>query len=134
MPEKKSPLEIIPLEKRFTYDEKSNRFYVNFHNLRINENDEIHKIEFLVAEKLSHLEKRVSAIVNYEKFTISENLLEPYSRMVNRLMEHFYSGVTRYTSSEDLKEDLEKGFKGENITPNIFGTSIEAENALKGIS
>lgn len=123
-----------PLDKRFIYDSEHNRFYVNFQNLRIDTINDVFRIEYLVAAKLSHLNKRVSAIVNYENFDIDEELLIPYSRMVNRLMEHFYSGVTRYTSSDHLKEDLEKGFKGENIAPNIFGSSNEAENALEDLA
>lgn len=131
MSAKKALPENLPLEKRFTYSEKDNLFYVNFQELAIESVYDIYKIEYLVAEKLSHLDKKVSAIVNYENFKITEDYLIPYSRMVNRLMEHFYSGVTRYTSSDHLKEDLEKGFKGENIAPNIFGTANEAENALE---
>ncbi|MGM0418837.1 MAG: hypothetical protein ACQEQS_08960 [Thermodesulfobacteriota bacterium] len=134
MSSNKTMSENTPMEKRFFYDEKQNRFYVNFQNLTINSLNDIYKIEFLVAENLSHLNKKVSAIVNYENFDIAEELLIPYSRMVNRLMEHFYEGVTRYTSSSDLKIDLEKGFKGENIAPNIFGSSVEAESALQGLA
>ena len=130
----KSLPENTPLEQRFFYDEEQNRFYVNFQNLTINSLNEIYKIEFLVAENLSHLNRKVSAIVNYENFDIAEELLIPYSRMVNRLMEHFYEGVTRYTSSGDLRLDLEKGFKGENIAPNIFGSSVEAESALEDLA
>lgn len=130
MSAKKDLPENFPLEKRFTYNEKNNLFYVNFQELAIESVYDIYRIEYLVAEKLSHLNKKVSAIVNYENFKINEDYLVPYSRMVNRLMEHFYSGVTRYTSSNDLKEGLEKGFKGENIAPNIFGTANEAEKAL----
>lgn len=134
MSAKNSLPENLPLEKRFSYDEKLNRFYVNFQNLKIDNINDIYRIEYLVAQHLSELGKKVSAIVNYENFHIEEELLVPYSRMVNRLMEHFYAGVTRYTSSEGLKEDLEKGFKGANIAPNIFGTIVEAETALQGIS
>ncbi|MGE4518756.1 MAG: hypothetical protein AB7E04_04540 [Desulfobacteraceae bacterium] len=134
MSAKNSLPENLPLEKRFSYDEKLNRFYVNFQNLKIDNINDIYRIEYLVAQHLSDLGKKVSAIVNYENFHIEEELLVPYSRMVNRLMEHFYAGVTRYTSSEGLKEDLEKGFKGANIAPNIFGTIVEAETALQGIS
>lgn len=131
MPANKNLPENLSFEERFNFDPQTNRFYVNFQNYSIKDTYEINKIEFIVATKLSHLEKRVAAIVNYENFTINEELLIPYSRMVNRLMEHFYSDVSRYTSSEDLKEDLEKGFKGANISPNIFQTSSEAEKALK---
>ncbi|MDY0362709.1 MAG: hypothetical protein RBR08_14755 [Desulforegulaceae bacterium] len=131
MSAKKSLPPNLPLEKRFSYDEKLNRFYVNFQDLKIDNLNDIYRIEYLVAQHLSNLGKKVSAIVNYENFFIDEELLVPYSRMVNRLMEHFYAGVTRYTSSDGLKEDLEKGFKGANIAPNIFGTIIEAESALQ---
>jgi propionate CoA-transferase len=123
----------LPLEQRFSYDEKLNRFYVNFQNLTIDNINDIFRIEYLVAQHLSELGKKVSAIVNYENFYLEEELLIPYSRMVNRLMEHFYEGVTRYTSSEGLREDLEKGFKGANIAPNIFGTINEAETALQSL-
>jgi len=133
MSAEKSLPESLPLEKRFTYNEAENKFFVNFQDLTINSITDIYRIEFLVAEKLSHLEKKVSAIVNYENFSINEKIVDPYSKMVNRLMEHFYSGVTRYTSSNHLKSSLEKGFKGAHVPPNIFTSSTEAENALKDL-
>ncbi|MCW7754017.1 hypothetical protein OOT00_08460 [Desulfobotulus sp. H1] len=120
-----------PLEKRFRYDADKNRFYVNFENYSIKEIRDVHRIEFLVAEHLSHLGKRVDAIINYENFTIKPELMGSYANMVNRLMEHFYAGVTRYTTSLSLREDLGKSLQQQQVKPNFYSSNEDAERALK---
>ncbi|TWI70664.1 propionate CoA-transferase [Desulfobotulus alkaliphilus] len=118
------------LEKRFRYDADKNRFYVNFENYSIESLRDIQRIEFLVAEQLSHLKDRVNAIVNYENFTIRQELMDAYASMVNRLMEHFYAGVTRYTSDEFLREELASSLKRKQVSPNFYASIEDAEHAL----
>ncbi|WP_179953393.1 hypothetical protein [Desulfobotulus mexicanus] len=125
LPDKKDSL-----EKRFRYDADKNRFYVNFENYSIESLRDIQRIEFIVAEHLSHLEKRVDAIVNYENFTIQQELMDEYASMVNRLMEHFYAGVTRYTTDEFLREELGNTLKKKKVKPNFYESIEDAEHAL----
>lgn len=53
--------------------------------------------------------------------------------MVNRLMEHFYKDVTRYTTSQSLHDQLENALKKANVVPNIFDSSDEAEKVLRSL-
>lgn len=119
-----------PLENRFHYDSEKNRFYVNFENYCIETLRDVQRIEFIVAEHLSHLGKRVDAIINYENFTIKPELMNEYANMVNRLMEHFYAGVTRYTTSSSLREELGKSLQQQRVKPNFYTSNEDAERAL----
>ncbi|MDY0163474.1 hypothetical protein [Desulfobotulus sp.] len=125
------PSEEKSLEQRFHYDPDKNRFYVNFENYSVQTLREIQRIEFLVAEHLSHLGKRVDAIINYENFNIKQELMNDYANMVNRLMEHFYAGVTRYTTSRSLRDDLGKSLQQQRVKPNFYSSNEDAERALK---
>lgn len=118
------------LANRFTYDENKKRFYVNLENYSVETLRDIHKIEFLVAERLCDVNHRVAAVVNYENFAINPELLGDYASMVNRLMEHFYSGVTRYTTSSSLREELGNSLQQKNLRPNFYETDADAKRAL----
>ena len=63
-------------------------------------------IEKMVEAKLGPLGERVYAIVNYDNFTILPELLDEYTAMVRRLMDRYYSGVSRYTTSGFLRMKL----------------------------
>jgi propionate CoA-transferase len=73
---------------------------------------EIGAIVKTVESKLAPLGHRVYAIVNYDNFSILPELLDEYSAAVPGLVDRFYSGVSRYTTSGFLRiklgEALEK--------------------------
>ena len=120
----------LPLEKRFCFDPEKKRFHVDLENFSVLSMTDIQKIEFLVAEKLSHLGYRVPAIVNYENFCIDPELLDDYAAMVNRLMEHFYSGVARYTTSHSLRDKLACSLQHHHVKPNFYASDADAEKSL----
>lgn len=123
----------IRFEDRFRYDEKEDMFYVNFNGFTVNTTKDVSKIEFMVAEILSPLEKKVSAIVNYENFAINNDVVQEYTAMINRLMEHFYKGVTRYTASSSLQLRLRNALKQANLTPHVYQSSEEARKVLRSL-
>jgi len=126
-----SPDSSIKLEERFKYDPEKSLFYVNFKDFTVNTKADVGKIEFMVASELSGVGKKVHALVNYENFYINSEIVEDYTSMVNRLMEHFYQDVTRYTTSQSLHTQLESALKKANVVPNIFDSSEEAEKVLR---
>lgn len=121
----------MKFEERFRYDPEKNLFYVNFKDLTVNSRSDVGRIEFMVASELSGVGKKVHALVNYENFYINSDIVEDYTSMVNRLMEHFYQDVTRYTTSQSLHTQLESALKKANVIPNIFDSSEEAEKVLR---
>jgi len=124
---------LLKLEERFKYDSEKSLFYVNFKDFTVNSKADIGKIEFMVASELSGVGKKVHALVNYENFYINSEIVEDYTSMVNRLMEHFYQDVTRYTTSQSLHSQLESALKKANVVPNIFESSEEAEKVLRNL-
>jgi propionate CoA-transferase len=100
-----------PLQERFEFDGEHRLLFINFEGLAINGKDAIAQIEQAVTHLLEPVAKsadeRVSAVVNYDNFTILPGLVDEYSEMVTRLTDRFYSRVTRYGTGGFLKAKLE---------------------------
>jgi propionate CoA-transferase len=120
----------IPLEQRFTYDEATNRFFVNLERVAMRNEDDIERIRLIVTDRLAPLGKRVNAIVNYDNFTIEPELLDAYSAMVRGLMDKYYAEVTRYTTSGFLRMKLGDALEKRGVAPHIYESPAEAEKGL----
>ena len=79
---------------------------MNLERFALRSKADIDAIARAVESKLGGLDKRVHAIVNYDNFSIVPELLDEYSAMVSRLVDRFYSGVSRYTTSGFLRIKL----------------------------
>jgi propionate CoA-transferase len=123
----------IPLEKRFSYDEANNHFFVNFERFAIRNKDDIERVQQIVVDRLAPLGKRVYAIVNYDHFTIEPELLDSYSAMVRGLVDKYYAGVTRYTTSGFLRMKLGDALEKRGVAPHIYESPTEAEQSLREI-
>ena len=117
----------MPLEQRFTYDPKQNLFFVNFERLPVRSRNDIRAIKEAVEAKLAPLGHKVYAIVNYDNFSIVPELLDEYSAMVRGLMDHYYSGVSRYTTSGFLRMKLGESLERRGVAPHIFESAEEAQ-------
>ena len=117
----------IPLDQRFTYDEQQNLFFVNLERFALRSKADIEAIARTVESKLGGLDKRVYAIVNYDNFSIVPELLDEYSAMVSRLVDRFYSGVSRYTTSGFLRIKLGEALERRGVAPHIFESAQEAQ-------
>ena len=120
----------IPLEQRFTYDDANNRFFVNLERFAMRNERDIEDVRRIVVDRIGSLGKRVNAIVNYDNFTIEPELLDAYSAMVRGLMDKYYSGVTRYTTSGFLRMKLGDALQKRGVAPHIYESATEAEQSL----
>lgn len=120
----------IPLEQRFTYDEATNRFFVNLERFAMRDERDIERIRQIVVDRIGALGKRVNAIVNYDNFTIEPELLDSYSAMVRGLMDRYYAGVSRYTTSGFLRMKLGDALQRRGVAPHIYESASEAEQSL----
>lgn len=127
-PSEKTP--VVSFEDRFSYDEKKNVLYVNLAGHSVKNHEDIGKIEFMVASILSPVDKKVYAIVNYEDFAVSADIVNEYVTMITRLSERFYLDVTRYTKSAELRNQLDVALRRQRIQPHLFGTSEEAYSEI----
>src|SRR5918912_841884 len=118
----------IPLDQRFTLDEQQNLFFINLERYPLRSKAEIDIIAAIVEARLAPLGRRVYAIVNYDNFSILPELMDDYSAMVRSLVDRFYSGVSRYTTSGFLRIKLGEALEKRGVAPHIFESAEEAQS------
>ena len=121
----------IPLEERLIYNPAENLFFVNFEGHSIKKSQDIGEIEEAVEKILAPLDKKVHTIVSYDNFTILPDLVDEYTDMVKYLVDKYYSGVTRYTTSTFLRMKLGDALQKRGVKPHIYESHEEAHKALK---
>src|SRR6516164_8711524 len=117
----------IPLDQRFIYNEQQDLFFVNLERFALRSKADIDAIARTVESKLGGLDKRVYAIVNYDNFSILPELLDDYSATVSQLVDRYYSGVSRYTTSSFLRIKLGEALQRRGVAPHIFESAQEAQ-------
>jgi propionate CoA-transferase len=127
----KDELLTLHLEDRLIYDPIENLFFVNFEGYSIKTRQDIQETKERVEKILVPLGKKVHTIVNYDNFTILPDLVDEYTEMVKYLVNKYYSGVTRYTTSTFLRMKLGDALQRRGVKPHIYESSKEAEEALK---
>jgi propionate CoA-transferase len=120
----------IPLEQRFSYDAQQNIFFINFEGLNVRSPQDVERIQSIVAGQLQSLGRKVYAIVNYDNFSVTPELWDAYSDMVRHLTDHYYSSVTRYSTSGFLRTKLGDALKQREVAPHIYETADEARQHL----
>ena len=121
----------LKLEDRFVYDRSDNLFFVNLEGFSVKDNRTVGNIRDSVEKILKPVGHKVYTIVNYDNFSILPELVDEYTDMVKYLVENYYSGVTRYTTSAFLRVKLGDAMQKRNVAPQIYESSQEAKKALK---
>ena len=127
----KDSLLSLSLAERLTYHAKDNLFFVNFEGFSIRTSEDVEQVRDSVVQVVGPLGKKVHTIVNYDNFYIAPGVLDEYSSMVAWLVEHHYSGVTRYTTSAFLRMKLGEALTKRDVAPHIFENREEAHWALE---
>jgi propionate CoA-transferase len=122
----------IPISQRFTYRPEENQLFINFEGLNVRSSKEIEEIRKQVESICRPLGRRVNAVVNYDNFSIAPDLMDQYAAMVKQVVETYYSGVTRYTTSAFLRLKLGDLLARRDVAPHIFESRDEARHALDG--
>jgi propionate CoA-transferase len=121
----------LPLESRFTYDAQQNVLFINLEGHTVRTRSDVDAVRAQVERHALPLDHRIYAIVNYDNFTIVPEVLDAYSDMVKGLMDRFYSGVTRYTTSSFLRMKLGDALSARSVAPYIYETAEEAHAHLR---
>ena len=119
-----------PLEQRLSYDPDKNLFFLNFEGLTVRSHTDIERIRAAVAGKVEPLGRKVFAIVNYDNFSITPELLQSYTDMVSEVVQRYYIGVTRYTTSAFLRARLGDALREHDLAPHLYETAAEAAARL----
>ena len=123
----------LRLEDRLTYNPDENLFFVNFEGYTVNTPRIVADIQAAVETILAPLGRKVYTIVNYDNFSILPELVDQYGDMVKYLVDRYYSGVTRYTTSAFLRVKLGSALHKRNVAPHIYENREEAGRVLKKI-
>ena len=121
----------IPLERRLAYAAEQNVFFINFERLTIRSQQDIDNVRREIERKLEPLGKKVYGIVNYDNFVIAPDLIDAWTEMVKDVVERFYWGVTRYTTSNFLRVKLGKALSERGLAPHIYESAEEAHHHLR---
>jgi propionate CoA-transferase len=128
----KEDLLTLTLEERLTYDAGENLFFVNFEGYAVKTSQQVEDIKIAVEKIVAPLNQKVYTIVNYDNFTILPDIVDKYTDMVKHLVDNYYSGVTRYTTSAFLRMKLGDALKKRDVAPHIYESGDEARKVLKG--
>jgi propionate CoA-transferase len=126
----KDNLLALTLEERLTYDPEENLFFVNFEGFSVRSSQDVQDVKEAVERIVAPLGKKVYTIVNYDNFSILPDIIDAYTETVKYLVENYYSGVSRYTTSTFLRMKLGDALKKRDVAPYIFESSEEAKKAL----
>ena len=121
----------IPLDRRLSYDPAHNLFFVNFERLTVKSQQDVDEIRSQVERKLAPIGKKVYAIVNYQNAVILPEIVPAYTEMVHYLMDHYYWGVTRYSTSGFLRVKLGDALRERGVAPHIYESAEEARDHLR---
>ena len=116
----------LPLSERLVYDAEQRLFFVNLAGFSMRSQAQIDEMERLIAEKTAPAGGRVYAVVNYENFSITPELLDSYVDMIRRVMNTTYSGATRYSTSGFLRMKLGDALAERAVAPHIYESAEEA--------
>ena len=116
----------IPLPRRFAYAADQDIFFINFERLAIRRPQDVADVRAEVEKNLKPIGHKVYAIVNYDGFEIVPELVDAWSAMVQHLMAHYYTRVTRYTTSNFLRMKLGDALEGRGVAPHIYESAQEA--------
>ena len=121
----------VPLERRLAYAAEQNVFFINFERLSIRSQQDIDNVRREIERKLEPLGKKVYGIVNYDNFVIAPDLIDAWTEMVKDVVERYYWGVTRYTTSNFLRLKLGNALSARGLAPHIYESAEEAHHHLR---
>jgi propionate CoA-transferase len=122
----------LPLPNRFTYDAERNTLFINFEGHSVRTIADVEAIGQQVNALVEPLGRRVHAIVNYDNFSLSQELEDAYADMVKDLVARHYATVSRYTTSNFLRMKLGDALHRRGLSPYIFENAQQARNAEQG--
>ena len=121
----------IGIEDRISYTAQTNTLFLDFSGMRVNSNEDLRRIKDAVEGTLKPLERRVTAIVNYDSFWVDPDVADRYMDLVRYVEENYYEKVSRYTTNGFMRIKLSRGLEARKITSNVLQSYVEASETLK---
>jgi propionate CoA-transferase len=127
----KDSLVDMPMDSRFSYDPESNTIFMNFAGLRVRNVEDVAEIREATEGRLKGIGKKVNSVVNYDAFTIDDDVVNEYADLVRYIETNYYLSVSRYTTSGFLRRKLGKELvEKRGLSPSIYETEDEAKKRV----
>lgn len=120
----------LNLESRISYDAPQNRLFLNFEGLRIRTPRDVERIRQGVEARCKAVGHRVAAIVNYDACEIAAEVTDAYAAMCDYMTEHYYTKISRYSTSAFLRMKLGDALLARGRAPHLFESQGEAQKDL----
>jgi propionate CoA-transferase len=120
----------ISLLDRISYQPERNLLFLNFQGLKLVSPKDAHDVQAAVERKCQEIGHKVKTVVNYDGFEILEPAVDAYAGVVKHMSEHYYSNITRYSTSAFLRNKLGSAISSRGLAPHIYETQAEAEAAI----
>lgn len=120
----------VPLEARFSYDEKRNLFFMNFEGVAVRTEEEVERAGVEIERRLAEIGRPVNVVINYDNFVLGPDLVDEFATRVRR-MSKYYESVTRYTTSAFLRLKLADHLADRGLAPHLYESRTEAVAASK---
>lgn len=118
------------LERRITFCPEKNLLTLDFSGLAIETLEDCEIIRDVATVKCNAVGHKVKAVVNYDSFSIPEDLIDTYLDITKPVIETYYAEVTRFTNCVEMRDKLAERFAQHALAPSIFNNEAEAERAL----
>jgi propionate CoA-transferase len=116
----------LPLAQRLSYDEEHNVLFLNFERMSVRTSADVAAVLAEIRRRLDEIGHKVYGIVNYDNFDLAPEVADEYAAMVHQLVENYYFGVSRYTTSGFLRAKLGKALTRRGVAPHIYESAAEA--------
>lgn len=119
------------LADRIAYDRERSLLFLNFAGLHVRTHQDVDKIRRTVEQKCKAIGHKVATVVNYDNFTLDDEIADLYAEMVRYMVGTYYTRVSRYTTSVFLRLKLGETLASRNLPPHIFETGEEARRYIE---
>jgi propionate CoA-transferase len=120
----------LRLEDRVSYDAGRNLVFLNLEGLVLRTRDDIDRWRRVLEERLQQIGRKVIAVVNYDGFVVDPAVTDTYAAMVRYIDTHYYSAVSRYTTSAFMRVKLGEALARRRVAPHIFESAAEAHASV----
>jgi propionate CoA-transferase len=119
----------LNVSDRITYDQSRNTVFMDFSGLHVRTTDDALEIVQVVDALLGPLNRRVSAVVNYDRFHLDEAAVDAYADAVRHVQDTYYldGEVTRHTTNAFMRLKLGKELAKRDIH-SIIAESIQNQS------
>ncbi len=124
----------LSLPDRVSHDPERNILFLNFEGMYVRTADDVQAIWDICERRCREIGKRVGVVINYDRFRINQEMIDPYAEMDRYFLAHYFTTITRYATSAFMRSKLGEAFSKRNIAPHVFERREEAQAQLAAMT